>query len=667
MASAKLTMLLDLSDKLFNSKFAQMQNKFNQGIGKMKMKFSELTSEIPGMGRAMDVLGNKWVLLGATLMAVGSTFVTATSMANDWHTQLAEVNVTAGLSQKELQGLSNQLLDIGARNVAPLEEVPKAFNRIISSGLSVNKSLEALEPTLRAAKAGFTDIETVASAGIATMMSSGKDINQVYDVLFQTVKEGNATFKDIATYMPKIIPLARSIGYELEGAAGAFASLTTKLSAEQSTTALEGIMRSLANPNIALGKMNKKGGFETGFKSLGIDVFDQKTKKIKPLITIIEALKEKMKGLSDQDRMLQFGKLGLDQSSALGFSTLMQDIEGLKKATLATSNAAGSLNKAYFDSLTPLEQWAIIQNKIKAMMIKLGEKVLPLVRDALDFLSPIIETVYNNFEDIVSVLKVMIPLVIGLKIFFDVAMAFKAAALATEGLTVAQWALNLALDANPIGLICAAIALLIAYVTIAIVKWNEFGAAMLMIMGPIGWIINGITTLRKHWDSITEAFQGGGILAGLKRIGAVLLDVLLFPLQQILNTASMIPGLGFLKDYGSNKIKELRTNLNLVTPDEQKAKSKGADDKKDPLADLYGGKKPPLDPLKRTGGDKLKDDVNKVTGDAKQIKNITINIDSLNKGGINMNSSAANGLTLQDVENWFNEAMIRTVRNAETS
>src|SRR5690606_18477330 len=116
----------------------------------------------------------------------------------------------AGLSKKELRGLSDELLDIGARNASPIEEVPKAFGRIISAGLDVDQSLKALEPTMRAAKAGFTDVETVAGAGIATMMSSGKDINRVYDVLFETVKEGNAEFKDIAKYLPKVIPLARS-------------------------------------------------------------------------------------------------------------------------------------------------------------------------------------------------------------------------------------------------------------------------------------------------------------------------------------------------------------------------------------------------------------------------------------------------------------------------
>ncbi|MCG8870813.1 hypothetical protein G1L03_13390, partial [Tenacibaculum finnmarkense] len=59
--------------------------------------------------------------------------------------------------------------------------------------------------------------------------------------------------------------------------------------------------------------------------------------------------------------------------------------------------------------------------------------------------------------------------------------------------------------------------------------------------------------------------------------------------------------------------------------------------------------------------------VNKVVGDAKQTRNISITIDALNKGGINLKGDATQGMTLQDVENWFNEAMMRVVRNAETS
>ena len=55
----------------------------------------------------------------------------------------------------------------------------------------------------------------------------------------------------------------------------------------------------------------------------------------------------------------------------MGFGTLMQDIAGLEKATKATEGAQNALNKAYMDSLTPTEQWGVIQNNIKASMIKM--------------------------------------------------------------------------------------------------------------------------------------------------------------------------------------------------------------------------------------------------------------------------------------------------------
>lgn len=657
-------MLLDLSDKV-SSKFAKIQNKFERGASRMRESFSEITGEIPFLDKALDIATNKWILLGAGIMGVATLLTSATKQASDWHTQLAEVNVTAGMSQKELQGLSNKLLDIGSRNVAPLEEVPKAFNRIISAGLDVNQSMEALEPTLRAAKAGFVDIETVASAGIGTMMSSGKDINQVYDVLFQTVKAGNASFKDIANYLPKVVPLARKLGYELEDTAGAFASLTTKLSAEQSTTALEGIMRSLANPDVAIGKTDKTGKMVSGFKSLGIEVFNT-SGKIRPMVEIIEQLNQKMAGLTDKQRAEQFSKLGLDESASLGFSVLMQDIEGLQKATEGAFNSAGALNKAYFDSLTPLEQWSIIQNQVKAIMIKLGEKILPLVASAIDALRPFIDALYNNFDDIVSVLKVLIPVAGGLFLFFKIATAFQLASKAVQGLTVAQWILNTAMSANPIGLIVVAIGALIAYITIAIVKFEKFGALMLWLMGPIGRVISAFMLIRTHWDSITEAFQNGGIIGGLKRIGIVLLDVFLKPLQQLLEKLSSIPYIGKFAKGASKELLGIRTKMELVTPEEKESKKETKPKPKvDPLKGLYDSM--PTTKDNKEGKTKLASDVNKVTGESQQIRNITFNIGSIIKGDIKMNDPKVQGMTQNEFESYLEEMFMRMVRNAENA
>lgn len=677
MATSRLQMLIDLSTRLFDNQFQRLQARWSNGVDRMRNRFRSLADSIPGLGNIIEGLKTPAAIAFSAITALYGVTAKATMMANDWHVKMAEINVTAGLGKKELQGLSDELLNVGTKNAAPLEEIPKAFGRIISAGLDVNESMKALEPTLRAAKAGFTDIETVAGAGIATMMSSGKEINRVYDVLFETVKEGNAEFKDIARYLPKIIPLARSIGYELEGTAGAFASLTTKLSAEQSTTALEGIMRTLSNADVAMGKVDKKTGkYASGFRAIGINIFDS-AGKIRPLIDIVQELNKSMNGLTDEQKIKKLSKLGFDQSTALGFGTLMQDINGLKKATEATTGAQGSLNKAYMDSLTPMEQLNIIQNNFKASMIKLGEKVLPYVTSALEKLSPVFQWLYQNIDTI-------IPLV---GTFTGV--------LGT--LSAAVWAVNIAMYANPVGLIIAGISAAIAYVTLAIVKYNEWGGVLLFLYGPIGILISGIKKLYDSWGLVKEAFASNGIIGALNRIGLALADSILHPIEQILGLLGKLPGqMGATFTNMKRGLNEFRQNTGMAPSDklikkaewdkyakmglksegdiyaylqkQEEAKKKTEVPKG--LGSLYGTKgglfsdTPGGNPKDKK---KLKDDVNKVTGEAKQVKNITVNIDSLNKGGINMNGNSAAGMSLQDVENWFNEAMMRIMRNVETS
>lgn len=148
------------------------------------------------------------------------------------------------------------------------------------------------------------------------------------------------------------------------------------------------------------------------------------------------------------------------------------------------------------------------------------------------------------------------------------------ASLWTGIMTAKQWLLNAAMSANPIGIIVVAVAALVAIVVVAINKYDEWGAALLQFLGPVGMVINAFKAIYDHWESIKNAFQTGGILAGLKRIGIVLLDAVLKPIQQILQLASNIPGLRNLAGKGAGKIEEIRKGLNLITPNEVSAKNK---------------------------------------------------------------------------------------------
>ena len=233
----------------------------------------------------------------------------------------------------------------------------------------------------------------------------------------------------------------------------------------------------------------------------------------------------------------------------------------------------------------------------------------------------------------------------------------------------AQWLWNIAMNMNPIGLIVIGIAALIGIVALAISKWDEWGAALMVFLGPIGMVVSAFKSLYDHWESIKTAFQTDGILGGLKRIGIVLLDAVLKPMQQLLELVSKIPGMGGIAGFGAKKIEDLRKSLDLVTPGEKdprlnpNPKAPVSNAPTSPLlkAPVIDGKLAPTGKNKKTG-----ENISKVAGQANQVRNITIQIDAFNKGGINVAQSAYAGMTKDDVEAWFKEMMRRVVINAET-
>jgi TP901 family phage tail tape measure protein len=375
---SRLQLLIELNNRLgagLNTARQQveratggMQRRLDSFRTSNNRAFSAIEDRIPGVSGAMGMLTNPYVAVAAAAVAAGAAIVKCTTMANAWKVGMAEINVTAGMSQGTLGGLSDKLLEIGGRNVAPLEEVPKAFNRIISAGLTANQALKALEPTLRASKAGFTDIETTAMAGVSVMNSSGKDINTVYDVLFQTVKSGNADFKDIAQYLPKIIPMARGAGFALTETAGAWAFLTAQgQTSERATTLAQNAFKALADP-IKI----------KAFKQMGIALYDAQG-KIKPLTSIIDLLNKKTAGLSDLSRANFYGKLGMDSEAASFFAAATQDTDKFRKIIDEVTNSQGALGQAYIDSKSPMDSWKTLLNMVKVQMIGIGDVFLPIV------------------------------------------------------------------------------------------------------------------------------------------------------------------------------------------------------------------------------------------------------------------------------------------------
>lgn len=258
--------------------------------------------------------------------------------------------------------------------------------------------------------------------------------------------------------------------------------------------------------------------------------------------------------------------------------------------------------------------------------------------------------------------------------------------------TVAVWALNSAFLANPITWIVLGIGALVTIIVLAVKHYEKWGATLLWFLGPIGRVISAFKLIYDHWDSIKKAFESDGIVGALKRIGVVLFDVILQPLEQILNLLSNMPGkFGEMAASAKNEVHKFRENMDLVeSPAEKRLKEHSekekeygseadyflAQQKKKEKSEtnLYGantkgglGKFGGAGLGKGKRGAGVGNSVKKIAGASTSAKNINIKIDALHKGNNNLRGEGGRKLSMKEYEAMFEEMMMRIIRNAELS
>lgn len=59
------------------------------------------------------------------------------------------------------------------------------------------------------------------------------------------------------------------------------------------------------------------------------------------------------------------------------------------------------------------------------------------------------------------------------------------------------------------------------------------------------------------------------------------------------------------------------------------------------------------------------DNLNAVTNSARQVRNLTVNIEAFNKGGINTQNTNLKKMDEKEIEDWFTEMCMRVVRSLE--
>lgn len=425
----------------------ELANKAKSSVTGLGGKLKTAFSSIPGA----DFVTNPIVAAGAALVASGR-------MAMKFDESMAKVNTTAQLAPEKLKKLKNELMDMGTKAGANLSEIPDAYEKILSQTGDVSLSTDILRASLQGAKAGFTDQGVVAAALAQTLSLVGKEntnAQEVLDTMFAAKRVGAGEFKDFANYIPGLIASGKALGIGFKDTAGLFAFMTGKgQSAERSATLME-------NAFTALGKSEITKGLE----SAGVDIFNTDG-SMKKMDVIFGQLQKKLAtfGTNDKAKSNFLESIGLkDAQAKQAFMILASDGAKLTEVLGDVANAQGETATAFGLSTNPLQNMSLLWSQIQKLGIGFGGVIsavlVPAISGLLFILTPVVDTLSWLFTELTDGNPVVWAIVAAIGAYVVIANSAAIVTGIVSGATAvwtgAQWLLNAALNANPIGLLIA--------------------------------------------------------------------------------------------------------------------------------------------------------------------------------------------------------------------
>jgi TP901 family phage tail tape measure protein len=510
--------------------------------------------------------------LGLMALAAGGVAVASVHMAMKWDEASTQLVTGAGESDAALAGVKAGMLQISNQTGTSAAQIQAGMFMIESAGFHGAAGLKVLGAAAEGAKVGNADLGTVADATTTVLKDYGLGAGSATAAtsgLVAVVSAGKTHMEDLSASVSRVLPTAASLHVSFAEVGGAMATMTSEgTSAKLAAMGLNTTMLNLASGNaVAKKEMHTLGLSSTqvsntlthqGLIAALTEVTDAAGKKFPPgSAAYVDALNKMLGG----HRGLQVAL----QITGHHLGTLKSDTKSVGDAMHQSGKDVTGWSHVTGDAQFKADQ---LKTEIHNTGIALGEVMMPAVMKILgpidsfaggilksktetDILVGVLGTalagyaIVKTVQGFKSVTGAISDMGTGISKLL-VKLGLQTAA--TEEATVAQTEADVAMDANPIGLIVLGITALIAVIILIVTHWKEFKKyavdawdtverdgkkafdwirghwplLLAILTGPVGIAVYEI---KGHWHEIVSGAEDAihGVTSWFSRLPGMLL------------------------------------------------------------------------------------------------------------------------------------------------
>lgn len=501
---------------------------YKDSVEKAKKELSEFKDNA---GEAFDTLKTGATVLGGAVVATGGY---ALKLSTDFDKAFNTLITKTGASTEEMDSLNEAMENVYANNFGEsIEDVAESMATVKTNTKLSGEELQKTTESALLLRDTF-DFEVNESTRSAKMLMDqyGISADEAFNLIAQGAQNGLDKNGDLLDTVNEYAVHFKQLGID---APTMFNMLSN--GAESGTFSVD----KLGDAVKEFGVRVKDGSTTTaeGFSAIGLDADGMAQKFAQGGDNAKDALSETVSALFNLTDPIAQNTAGVNL-----FGTMWEDlgVEGVKalmnlEGEVSTSkDALDTINNQKYDDIGSALQ-GLGRTLETDVIAPLGEDLTPVVEDVIEIvksnapeIKEVLSTVVSKIGEFVGfivdngteILSVIAGVGTGFLVWNVVSMitgvvkAIKAFKLANEGATVAQWAMNVAMNANPIGILITLIAgILVAIVAFIATNddarakfteiWNKIKE---VFSNVIGAIVNFFTeTIPNAFNSVVSFFQ----------------------------------------------------------------------------------------------------------------------------------------------------------------